>query len=148
MNGKQFKFLLKESIKELNEEGYFKNTIKETIKEVLQENNQSFSNLIPLNETNENNNPNLIRNASLEPRAKDIARRIVGANASLEETKMFESIFLDTAKTTLQKQLSHELRGGDYIEPSQQELQRDESQLKQFAFMDKWKQLAFSKKNK
>lgn len=135
----QLKSLIKESIKELIREGLLEDVIKECIQEMV----------VVEGSSNSMSGNYVSNNKLLEQNAKNTAARLV-KNGNGAEADIYNEIFLDTAKTTLQKQLTNEPQAGPssamILPPSQQSISTEIDQLKSLGKMENWATMAFSKK--
>lgn len=134
-----FKNIIKEAIKELINEGAidFSSVVREVVSESsLQGKNNLNEATISRAESVKNG---LIKNLKLEKQAMEIAMMSTRDDG---QRKIYENIFLDTANTTLQEQLAAE--GGMSIEPTPQQIAKDESDLESLGDVSKWASMAFS----
>lgn len=135
--------MLKECIVELVEEG-----------KIFQGMGASHEQPLPGQEVTDTVPATATSNPQLNESIKLTSRLIAGKDTS--KTAMFEAIVADTARTTLQKQLSAQptgYGGGDssgaglstaFVTP--QERDQDKKQLDVFAAKDRWAQVAFGGK--
>jgi hypothetical protein len=149
MNSKQFRTIIKESIRELIEEGAFADVVKECVKEMVSEGVINTSNIVAEQAALEKG---MVKNLQLEKMAMEIGRT-AAIGKDNKTAKLFEDIFADTAKTTLQKQLANDPQGigrasnlliNDGVSP--QEAAADSAQLEAFSAAGRWAQVAFTKK--
>lgn len=122
---KEFKDLLKECILELAQEG-----------KIFQGTMQGQNPIAEEKSTN-----------GVLTEAIDITTRMV-TKGDPSKAALFKSIIEDTARTTLQKQLQHDLKGGDGLmsevaTPEDKEF--DQAQIGMFAASNRWAQVAFGK---
>jgi hypothetical protein len=149
MTKQDLKNLMKECLRELIAEGAFSKALLETNKKqgngVAQPTGiytlpPTNSNDGLINNNNNNNeeqiNPNLIR--TIKAASSLITR------GDPKQSKIMENILLDTATTTLQKQLAGEGQGGG-IPATPEETRADETQLKMLGAQN-WARLAFNDK--
>lgn len=131
-----------------------KSIIKECLLELAQEGKLSFA--------SQPGNLNEIKNSATgsEPQqpemkqslrdAVSLATRFV-AGGDVKKASMYEGIFADTARTTLQKQLAATTSGAGVLVESAvtpEERTFDQAQLGQFEAKDRWALLAFAGKPK
>jgi len=131
----------------------FKAMLKECILELVQE-GKIFQNAQPsnqgnLNEVSQGSRQDYdIPNKNLTESVR-IATHMV-SKGDPKKKALYESIFNDTARTTLQKQLASEMGGAGLMESSimPEEREFDQAQLGIFAANQRWAQLAFAGENK
>lgn len=135
----EFRQMLKECILELVEEGklgsiHFGN-------QQTQQLSSPFGNQVSLNEqasTNETLN-NVVQQA-----ARAVAK-------STGKDKLYEALFAETARTTLQERINAERGGGmlgaGSLPATPQEIVQDQQQLQNIPGVNKWAMIAFGKKS-
>jgi len=137
----EFKALLKECILELAQEGkIFQNT---GFSEAAEQRARMSSPEI------EENRLDVTPNSRLNEAVQRTAMMV--AKGDHQKASMFEKIIADTARTTLQKQLSAQMTGaGNLMEGAvlPEEKAFDNAQLGVFAAKDRWAILAFGGKGK
>lgn len=142
----QFKNFIKESIKELIEEGSFNDLFKEILTESMQKRGLVGKNIVAEN----SEDSGLIKNNHLERIAEITAANTFTGNNDRQTKKMYEEILIDTAKTTLQKQLSNEgTRNSNLLtgEVSVEQTRQDVQELQSFGpVVNRWAAVAFAKK--
>jgi hypothetical protein len=150
MKTNQFRSIIKESIRELIAEGVFKDIVKECVSEMITEGG-FLSNDSQIDEAALKKG--LIKNNQLEKMAMEFGR--VSARGKDSSTvKIYEDIYADTARTTLQKQIINDPQGvssatknlliNDGADPEQ--IKSDSAQLSTFSASNRWAQVAFAKK--
>ncbi|MFA6050795.1 MAG: hypothetical protein WC761_06425 [Candidatus Paceibacterota bacterium] len=177
INRAQLKSILKECVKELITEGAFNNVIKESVNaapksdngnndsaniwngngvrrpaanDLQQQQNYQESTPTPKNNQYDYNVGQMNPNQRLHDLARTVAQNASGGNP--KHAKMMESIFADTAMTTLQKQLANGEGGGHGVyvgeEYTQEIQQADMAELNALgggAPQGHWAALAFGK---
>lgn len=142
----EFKSMLKECILELVQEGkIFQGTATPTMAPGVGEQQVR----VP-NPQGEANRLGVTPNSRLNEAVK-VATQLV-SKGDPGKTSLFQGIIADTARTTLQKQLSAQMTGGggEIMEGAvlPEERAFDQSQLGAFAAKDRWAMLAFGGKGK
>jgi hypothetical protein len=146
MKTNQFRAIIKESIRELIEEGAFEDVVKECVKEMMTEGRINTNDIIAEQAAMEKG---MMKNLQLEKMAMEMGRNLSLGKDS-KSARIYEDIFADTAKTTLQKQLAKEGVGAasglvlDSVSP--EEVRADIQQLESFSASNRWAQVAFAKK--
>lgn len=141
----EFKAMLKECILELVNEGKIFHGSPASGMSRAQ---QSAESKDSINENSRAQASSATPNSRLNEAVQMTARQV--GKGDPKRVSMFESIIADTARTTLQKQLSSQMSGGEMMEGAvlPEERAFDAAQLGAFAAKDRWATLAFGNKSK
>lgn len=169
----QFKKILKECIKELIDEGAFNKVVKENFQPGAVEPVNSYMNpsrpvandfagnqVATPNDPAQAYNFSSMGQGSPNDRLREVARMtaLYSTNGDQKQAKVMESIFADTAMTTLQNQMGSEMSGGGNANgmymgeaATKEDEQMDQAQIQALNGgrpMNHWAALAFGKYGK
>jgi len=157
LNRTQFKKILKECIRELITEGAFDNVIKENVQPVAATARvapNDFVGQVTKNSTTAQPPFSSVGHMTPNERLRELSRiaAMQTAQGDPKQAAMMESIFADTAMTTLQSQLGTEMGGGGGVylgeQASPEVEQIDQAQLNALSGdrpKNHWAALAFGK---